>query len=72
MINENKNISRKSSNVTETFTIQLTNPMLYDRLHILSIEYSISIEFLVNAAIKRLINDVDFIRNLRANKEDLK
>ncbi|MDE7268543.1 MAG: hypothetical protein K2N89_13870 [Lachnospiraceae bacterium] len=72
MINENKNTNRKSSNVTETFTIQLTNPMLYDRLHILSLEYSISIEFLVNAAIKRLINDVDFIRNLRANKEDLK
>ena len=49
----------------EDFTFQLTNPMLYDRLHILSAEYSVSVELLINVAIKRLIDDVDFIRSLR-------
>lgn len=37
----------------ENFTIQLTNPMLYDRLHTLSVEYSMSVEQLVNMAVKR-------------------
>lgn len=50
----------------EDFTFQLTNPMLCDRLHTLSAEYSVSVELLINAAVKRLIDDVDFIRSLRA------
>lgn len=50
----------------EDFTFQLTNPMLYDRLHTLSVEYSVSVELLINAAVKRLIDDVDFVRSLRA------
>jgi hypothetical protein len=49
----------------ETFSVQLTDPMLYDRLHTLSVEYSVSVEHLVNAAVKRLVNDVDFVRGLR-------
>ena len=49
----------------ETFTVQLTDPMLYDRLRTLSAEYNLSAEALVNAAIKRLIDDVDFVRGLR-------
>lgn len=49
----------------EKFTFQLTDPMLYDRLNILSMEYSVSVELLINAAVKHLINDVDFIRSLR-------
>lgn len=53
---------------TEKFTVQLTNPMLYDRLHMLSVEYSISVELLVNLAVKRLIDDVNFMRNLRTGK----
>ncbi len=52
----------------ETFTIQLTNPMLYDRLRTLSAEYDLSVESLVNAAVKRLIDDVDFVRGLRIGK----
>ena len=39
----------------ETFSVQLTDPMLYDRLHTLSAEYSVSVEVLVNAAVKRLV-----------------
>ena len=72
MMNEGKNVSQKGSNTTESFTIQLTNPMLYDRLHILSVEYSVSVELLVSAAVKRLIEDIDFVRDLRVGKTDFK
>jgi len=54
----------------EDFTVRLTDPMLYDRLHTLSAEYSVSVEALVNVAVKRLIDDVDFVRNLRIGKMD--
>lgn len=50
----------------EVFTVILTDPMLYDRLHTLSAEYSLSEGVLVNIAVKRLIHDVDFVRNLRS------
>ncbi len=52
----------------ETFTVQLTNPMLYDRLRTLSAEYDMSVETLVNVAVKWLIDDVDFVRGLRIGK----
>lgn len=52
----------------EKFIIQLTDPMLYDQLHTLSVEYSISVESLVNLAVERLVDDVDFVRSLRAGK----
>ena len=52
----------------EDYIIRLTDPMLYDRLHTLSAEYSISVEWLANIAVKRLIDDVDFVRNLRSGK----
>ena len=50
---------------SEDFRIQITDPMLYDRLHTLSVEYSLPVELLVNVAVKRLVNDVDFVRGLR-------
>ena len=53
---------------SEGFRIQLTDPMLYDRLHTLSAEYSLSVEMLVNVAVKRLVEDVDFVRSLRTGK----
>ena len=53
----------------ETFTVQLTDPMLYDRLRTLSAEYDLSVEYLVNMAVRRLIDDVDFVRSLRTGKE---
>ena len=56
----------------EIITIQFSDPMLYDRLHTLSVEYSVSIELLVNMAVRRLVDDVDFIRNLRSGKIDLR
>lgn len=52
----------------ETFTVQLTDPMLYDRLRMLSAEYNLSVEYLVNMAVRRLVDDVDFVRSLRTGK----
>lgn len=69
---ENKYLNNESRGSKENFTVQLINPMLYDRLHILSVEYSISVEMLVNIAVKRLIDDVDFVRGLRIGKIELK
>ena len=45
--------------------VWLNDPMLYDRLHTLSAEYSVPVELLVNLAVKRLIDDVDLVRSLR-------
>lgn len=52
----------------ETFTVELTDPMLYDRLRTLSAEYDLSVEYLVNMAVRRLMDDVEFVRNLRIGK----
>lgn len=59
----------KSEALKENFKIQLTSPILLDRLNILSAEYSISIEFLINVAIKHLIDDIDLVRSLRTNQK---
>jgi len=59
-----KNFERTMNN-EEHFTVELTEPMLYDRLHTLSAEYSLSVEFIVNAAVARLLDDVEFVRKLR-------
>lgn len=55
-------------NPQEYVTVQLEEPMLFDKLHTFSAEYSVSIDLLVNLAIKRLIDDIDLIRNLRTGK----
>ena len=52
----------------ESFSVSLTDAMLYDRLRVLSAEYDISVESLVNVAVKRLVEDVDFVRGLRVGK----
>ena len=52
----------------ENLTVQLTSPMLYDRLRTLSAEYSVSTEQLVSMAVQRLLDDVDFVRSLRTGK----
>lgn len=54
----------------ETFTAQITDPTLYDRLRTLSAEYDLSAEHLVNVAVRRLVNDVDFVRSLRTGKTE--
>ena len=67
-----KFIKKRRENKMENFTIQITDTMLYDRLHTLSAEYSIPVELLVNIAVKRFIDDVDFMRNIRTGKIDQK
>jgi hypothetical protein len=49
----------------------IITPQLSDRLYMLSAEYSVSIDLLINVAIKRLVDDVDFTRNLRTGKIEL-
>ena len=58
----------ENKNTNEGFKVELTDSMLYDKLHILSVEYSVSVEMLVNAAVKRLVDDVEFVRGLRIGK----
>lgn len=65
---ENLYGSNNKKSPAETVTVRFTNPMLYDRLHTLSAEYSIPVEALVNVAVGRLVDDVDFVRNLRLGK----
>ena len=56
---------RKDRNKMETITIQFSNAMLYDRIHTLSAEYNVSADLLIGLAVKRLIDDVEVVRNLR-------
>ena len=65
MFNQNQGINGRENSSMEILMVRLTDPMLYDRLHILSTEYSVSDEVLINVAVKRLIDDVEFVRGLR-------
>jgi hypothetical protein len=65
----------KGGNHMEQITIQL-KPLIYDRLHTLAVEFSVTTteatkNLLVNIAVKRLLDDVELVRNLRAGKFDL-
>ncbi len=71
MSNEGKQVSKEGKDIMENFTVPLADAMLYDRLHTLSAEYSISVEALINIAVRRLVSDIDFVRNLRAGKVEL-
>ena len=64
MTAEGKSI-HKEKFVMEKVTIQFTEALLYDELHTLAAEYSLSVNLLVNLAVKRLIDDVTLIRRLR-------
>lgn len=72
MSNEGIQVNKEREDIIEKFTVQLTDAMSYDRLHTLAVEYSISVETLINIAIKRLISDIDFVRNLRVGKVEQK
>ncbi len=70
MVIEDKYNGSENNGSMESFMVRLTDPMLYDRLHMLSVEYSVSIEMLINVAVKRLVDDVIFVRSLRSGKID--
>ena len=44
--------------------------MLGDTLHTLSVEYDLPEELLVNVAVKRLVDDIEFVRDLRIGKTE--
>lgn len=50
------------------FTLEIADALLYDRLHTLFAEYDISIEWLAELAVKRLLDDVELVRNLHAGR----
>lgn len=56
----------KNAATEETVVIRISDQMLYDRLLSLSVDYSVSTELLVNVAIKKLVDDIDLVRKLRA------
>jgi hypothetical protein len=43
-------------------------PQLSDKLYTLATEYAVSTDLLINMAVKRLIDDVEFLRSLRTGK----
>ena len=50
---EDREIKDDNGRFKEDFSIRITEDMLYDRLHTLSNEYSVSVELLVEIAVKR-------------------
>ena len=50
--------------------VELTNPMLGDKLRTLSVEYARPEELLVNVAVQRLGDDIEFVRDLRIGKTE--
>jgi hypothetical protein len=44
------------------------SPQISDRIHTLAAEYSVSTDLLINLAAKRLLDDVELFRELRAGK----
>lgn len=53
---------------TDLITINILYPQLLDKLNVLAAEYSVSRDYLVNVAIVRLMEDVEFFRKLRGGK----
>ncbi len=66
----NNDANDSCMNAGKSFNVRFTEAMLYDRLNTLSAEYSISAELLIIVAVKRLIDDVDFVRGLRIGKSE--
>lgn len=65
---EEKWICIKNKGTEEHISIRLQDSLMYDKLNILAAEYSVSVELLVNIAIRRLVNDIEFVRSLRNGK----
>lgn len=66
----NPNKPHKSQKIypQNQFVLYLTNGFLYDKLHMLSAEYTIPVEELADLAVKRFVEDVELVRNLRTGK----
>jgi len=55
----------------EIIHIQIYSHEYLDKLLDISREYSLPLDYMVNVAIKRLTNDVEAMRRLRANMYEL-
>jgi len=55
----------------KTLKIELIDYHLYDGINNLAIEYAVSVDFLVNVAIKRLLDDVELMWKLRAGDKSV-
>jgi hypothetical protein len=64
-----KKKGRKKMNNSNTEGLRTAiRPQLSDKLYTLAAEYAVPPDLLVNLAVKRLIDDVEFLRSLRAGK----
>lgn len=72
MMKESRSDNRKRREMTESFMVRLTDPMVYDKLNILCAEYSVSAELLINEAVRRLLDDIAFVRSLRTGTSGLR
>ena len=66
----NNDANDSCMNAGKSFNVRFTEAMLYDRLNILSADYSISSELVNFVAVKRLFDDVDLVRGLRIGKSE--
>jgi len=48
-----------------TIKIEIDDYFVCDSIHTLAVEYGVSVDFLINLAIQRFIEDVKFFRQLR-------
>jgi len=48
-----------------TIKVEIEDYIMYDKLNSLVIEYMTTVDRLVNVSIRRLIDDVEFVRELR-------
>lgn len=67
-MNPNKPHESQKMYPQNQFALYLTNAFLYDKLHMLSAEYTIPVEELADLAVKRFVEDVELVRNLRTGK----
>ena len=68
-MSDDKHINGTDTNqAKEVFAVYLTDGMLYDKLHRLAAEFSVPVELLTDLAVKRLTDDIEFVRALRMGK----
>lgn len=48
-------------------TVKFVSYLLLDAVHDLAREYSLPVDFIINVAVKRLVEDVEALRKLRSN-----
>lgn len=63
-------IELQNTETQEVIVVRISDPMLYDKILSLSVDYSVSTEFLVNVAIKKLVDDVYLVRKLRTGRTE--